>query len=81
MHGRGLPLSRSQNVELYLKLQEKIHLNDILRRCESDKESSETELNRLKGNEVQLKDALVKLQSLNESLGQEKVQISLAATP
>ena len=33
-------------------------------------------MNKLKTNEVQLKDALVKLQSLNEALGQEKMDLS-----
>ena len=38
--------------------------------------SSLFSVNKLRGDEVQLKDALVKLQSLNEALGQDKVDLN-----
>ena len=48
--------------------QEKAHISETLSKSELQKAETELEVNKCKSEEVALRDALVKLQSLNEGL-------------
>lgn len=51
-------------------------LDDALSRSQLQKAEQEVEINHLRREEAALKDALMKLQALNEGLGQDKIELN-----
>jgi hypothetical protein len=49
---------------------------DALSRAEMTKAELELEINKVKTEEAGLRDALLKMQSLNEGLGQDKIELN-----
>ena len=57
-------------------LQDKSVTSDALGRAEIQKAELELEINKMKAEEAKLRDILLKMQSLNEGLGQDKVELN-----
>jgi chromosome segregation ATPase len=57
-------------------LQEKCVNSEALGRSEIQKADLELEINKMKAEEAKLRDVLLKLQSLNEGLGQDKIELN-----
>lgn len=53
-----------------------IFLVEALSRSEINKAELELEINRVKTEEASLRDALLKMQALNEGLGQDKIELN-----
>lgn len=49
---------------------------DTLSRSQTQKAELEVEINQLRREEASLRDALLKLQALNEGLGQDKIELN-----
>ena len=56
--------------------QEMSHVSEVLSKSELQKAELELDVNKMRSEEVALRDALVKLQSLNEGLGQDKIELN-----
>ena len=61
--------------------QEKAELNETLSRTELAKAEGELSYNKLKKEEAALRDALLKMQVLNEGLGQDKIELNKVTCP
>lgn len=68
-------LNRTQ-LERDVTLQEKSVIGDALSRAEIQKAELELEMNKMKAEECKLRDILLKMQSLNEGLNQDKVELN-----
>ena len=64
-------------LERDVTLQDKNVTADALSRAEIQKAELELEMNKMKAEEAKLRDILLKMQSLNEGLGQDKIIIHL----
>ena len=56
--------------------QEKRETSDALSKAELCKAELELEINKVKTEEASLRDALLKMQALNEGLGQDKIELN-----
>ena len=56
--------------------QERVVLSDALSRSESQKAELELEISKMRTEEAKLRDVLIKIQALNEGLGQDKVELN-----
>lgn len=54
----------------------RVMTGDALSRAEMTKAELELEINKVKTEEAGLRDALLKMQSLNEGLGQDKIELN-----
>ena len=63
-------------LERDVTLQDKSVTADALSRAEIQKAELELEINKMKAEESKLRDILLKMQSLNEGLGQDKVELN-----
>ena len=52
------------------------NLDEALSKAELGKAELELEINKVKTEEVSLRDALLKMQALNEGLGQDKIELN-----
>ena len=59
-----------------MTLQDKSVTADALSRAEIQKAELELEINKMKAEESKLRDILLKMQSLNEGLGQDKIELN-----
>ena len=63
-------------LERDVTLQDKNVTADALSRAEIQKAELELEMNKMKAEEAKLRDILLKMQSLNEGLGQDKIELN-----
>lgn len=56
--------------------QERVVLSDALSRSEAQKAELELEISKMRTDEAKLRDVLIKIQALNDGLGQDKVELN-----
>ena len=56
--------------------QERVVLSDALSRSEAQKAELELEISKMRTEEAKLRDILIKIQALNDGLGQDKVELN-----
>lgn len=56
--------------------QERVVLSDALTRAETHNSELELEINKMRTEEAKLRDVLIKMQSLNDGLNQDKVELN-----